>query len=300
MEPVPAVVPASAVRSASAVEPPTAVKSVVAGEPPGRAWLRGAMWAFHLALPLLGLWLLVARPLTDLHWEHHPGHFWLVAAVAGLNVALAAVVLRAALRRTDGRLFLVACAFAAAAGFLGLHALATPGVLIERPNEGFALASPFGLLVAAAFALASAVDFTPERSAALLRRRHLLLGGLAALLLAWAVDSLLGLPPLSKVPVAADNGRYLRGLAVPGVVLYAAAALRYYLVYRRRPAVVLLSVLTAWALLAESMIAMVLSRNWHLSWWEWHLLMAAGFALVAYSAYVQYRREGTAAGLFDG
>jgi class 3 adenylate cyclase len=292
MEPVPANALASTVEPASAVEPVAAVE-------PGRAWLRGAMWVFHLALPLLGLWLLLARPVADLHWEHHPSHFWLIAAVAALNVALAVVVLRAALRHTDGRLFLVACAFTAAAGFLGLHALATPHVLLDRPNEGFALASPVGLLVAAAFALASAADFTPERSAALLRRRHLLLGGLAALLLAWAVDSLLGLPPLSKVPVAADNGRYLRGLAVPGVALYAAAALDYYLVYRRRPAVMLLSVLTAWALLAESMIAMVLSRNWRLSWWEWHLLMAAGFALVAYSAYVQYRREGTAAGLFD-
>src|SRR6266511_216423 len=217
---------------------------------PGRARLRGAMWAFHLALPLLGLWLLVARPAADVRWEHHPSHFWLIVGVAALNVAIALAIARAALRRTDGRLYLVACAFLAGAGFLGLHALATPGVLLDGPNEGFALASPVGLAVAAVFAVASSLDFTPQRSAALL---------------------------------LADNRAYLRGLAVPAVVLYGVAALRYYLVYRRRPAVVLMSVLTAWALLAESMIAMAASRNWHLSWWEWHLLMAAGFGLVAYS-----------------
>src|SRR6266542_4477904 len=214
---------------------------------PGRARLRGAMWAFHLALPLLGLWLLVARPAADVRWEHHPSHFWLIVGVAALNVAIALAIARAALRRTDGRLYLVACAFLAGAGFLGLHALATPGVLLDGPNEGFALASPVGLAVAAVFAVASSLNYTPQRSAALLRHRNLLLGGLVALVLAWGADSLLGLPPLSAAPV----------------------------------------------------IAMAASRNWHLSWWEWHLLMAAGFGLVAYSAEVQYRREGTAAGLFD-
>ncbi|MEN3357548.1 MAG: adenylate cyclase, partial [Mycobacteriales bacterium] len=39
--------------------------------------------------------------------------------------------------------------------------------------------------------------------------------------------------------------------------------------------------------------------RWHLSWWEWHLLLLAGFGFVAYSAHVQYRREGSSAGLFD-
>ena len=266
---------------------------------PGRAWLRGVMWAFHLALPLLGLWLLVARPASDAHWEHHASHFWLIVAIAALNVGVALVIARAALRRTDGRLYLVALAFLAAAGFLGLHALATPAVLLDGANEGFTLASPVGVTVAAVFAVASSANFTPERSAALLRRRDLLLGGLTALVFAWGIDSLLGLPPLSAVPVVSENRSHLLWLAIPGVALYAVAALRYYLVYRRRPAVVLMSVLTAWALLAESMVAMVVSRNWHLSWWEWHLLMAAGFGLVAYSADVQYRREGTAAGLFD-
>jgi class 3 adenylate cyclase len=270
----------------------------VAAEP-ARAWLRGAMWGFHLALPVLGLWLLVARPGSDAHWEHHPSHFWLVAGVAALNVGVALAVARAALRRTDGRLYLVALAFLAGAGFLGLHALATPGVLLAHPNEGFQLASPVGLTVASWFAVASSADFTPERSATLLRHRYLLPGALAALVLAWGADSLLDLPPLSRVPVVEESRTYLLVLAGPAVALFAVAALRYFLVYRRRPAVVLMSVLTAWALLAESMVAMVLARNWHLSWWEWHLLMAAGFGLVAYSAHVQYRREGTAAGLFD-
>src|SRR6266498_2379457 len=148
---------------------------------PGRSRLRGAMWAFHLALPL------------------------------------------PALRRTDGRLYVVACAFLAGAGFLGLHALATPGVLLDGPNEGFALASPVGLAVAAVFAVASSLDFTPQRSAALLRHRNLLLGGLVALVLAWGADSLLGLPPLSAAPVLAV-GESARAIETESGLLRAALA----------------------------------------------------------------------------
>jgi len=83
------------------------------------------------------------------------------------------------------------------------------------------------------------------------------------------------------------------------VGLYVAAAIRFYLLHRRAPAAVLLSLVTAFALLAEAMVAVTLANKWHLSWWEWHILLTFAFGFVAYSAYVQYRREGTSAGLFD-
>jgi hypothetical protein len=41
-----------------------------------------------LAVPLAGLVLLLAAPSLDVHWEHHPSHFWLVLAVAAVNVGL--------------------------------------------------------------------------------------------------------------------------------------------------------------------------------------------------------------------
>jgi class 3 adenylate cyclase len=34
-----------------------------------------------------------------------------------------------------------------------------------------------------------------------------------------------------------------------------------------------------------------LSANWHLSWWEWHLLMLAAFVLVAWGAQRQWHEE---------
>ena len=97
--------------------------------------VRLVVWLFHLALPLLGLWLLLAVPSTDLLVEHHPTHFWLVALVAGVNVGLALVVDRAAQRHDDPRLLLVGLGFLVAALFFVLHALATPGVLLDTPQR---------------------------------------------------------------------------------------------------------------------------------------------------------------------
>ena len=55
--------------------------------PPSRSSI--ALTVAALALPMIGLALLVARPALDLQWEHQPTHFWLVAAVGAINAALA-------------------------------------------------------------------------------------------------------------------------------------------------------------------------------------------------------------------
>ncbi|HEV3398394.1 MAG TPA: adenylate/guanylate cyclase domain-containing protein [Actinomycetes bacterium] len=267
---------------------------------PRRATLRVVVWVFHLVLPLLGLWLLLAEPHFDVILEHHGIHFGLVVAVAAVNVALGVRMSEVARRRADARLFLVSLVFLSSAGFLLLHALATPQVLLTGRNAGFTIATPVGLLLAAIFAAISSLDLTPDRADAVLRRQALLRGGLFAVMAAWAVVSLLALPPLDRpLPEEASRGP-LTVMAVAGVALYTLASVRYFRLHRRRPSVILIAVLTAFALLAEAMIAVALARNWAASWWEWHLLMAFAFAFVYYSAHVQYAREGSWSSLFHG
>ena len=267
---------------------------------PRRAALRVVVWAFHLALPLLGLWLLLAQPHLDAIWLHQGGHFALVVSVAAVNVALGARMSEVSRRRADARLFLVSLVFLSSAGFLLLHALATPGVLLEGGNAGFAIATPVGLLLAAGFAAVSGIELTPARAAGVLRRQALLRGGLALLMVAWAAVSLLGLPPLDVAPAEEATRLELELMAGAGVLLYAFAATRFWRLHRRRPSVMLVAVITAFALLAEAMVAVSVAHNWHASWWEWHLLMAFAFAFVAYSAQVQYAREGSWSALFRG
>ncbi len=52
-----------------------------------------------------------------------------------------------------------------------------------------------------------------------------------------------------------------------------------------------LAMAAAFVLLGEAMVAIVFAPNWHLSWWEWHVLMLTAFTLVAWGAQQQWREE---------
>jgi adenylate cyclase len=259
---------------------------------------RAALTAAALALPLAGLLLLLGVPRLDVAWEHQPAHFWLVLATAVLSFGLGLLLAEAAGRRGDARVLLVALAFLASSGFLGLHALATPGVLLAGRNAGFQIASAVGLLVAAGFAFASALPLPPAQAEAIVRARRLLLGSVVAALVLWAVLALGTLPPLDE-PISPEAARDpLLVLWALGVLLYGFAAYRFGLLYARRRAPVALAVLAAWVLLTEAMLAVAVSRSWHVSWWEWHLLMLLAFALVARSVWREWQREGSSAEIF--
>jgi adenylate cyclase len=245
---------------------------------------------FVLALGAGVLALVLAHPAADETWENHPAHFWLVLGAAAINVALGYAVGAAARRRRDARLLLVSLAFVSAAGFLGLHALATPGVLIGK-NAGFELATPVGLALAGLFAAASGLRLMPRAAERVLRYAWLLVGGLSALMAGWAIVSLAEARPLAGELGTEELDGWQTALAAVGVVSYAAAAIGYYRLYRRRREQFLLIVAVAFALLAEAMLVIVFARNWRVSWWEWHLLMLVAFVAIAVAAWTEWHEE---------
>jgi adenylate cyclase len=260
---------------------------------------RRLSWGALVALPVAGLALLLAVPRLDVHWEHHPAHFWLVALTGAVNFALGFLMGEAAWRRRDARVFLVSLAFLSSAGFLVLHALATPGVLLAGKNAGFQIASPIGLLLAGVFAALSSLEWSGDVSSALVRNRRLLHAGLLVLIGTWAAVSLTTLPPLDD-PIPPEEVRGpLITLAVAGGLLYAFASVRYAALYRRRSSQLLLAVVASFFLLAEAMVAVALARNWHATWWEWHLLMLVAFAVVARSAWHEWKVEGSPAEIWS-
>ncbi len=242
-----------------------------------------------LALPMLGFALLLAQPGLDITWEHHPSHFWLVLTAGGLNAVLAYATATAAARRGDARVLLVSLAFLSSAGFLGLHALATPGVLLDTSNAGFVIATPVGLLLASAFAAASALDLSGDRGRAVMRHQALLRNGVLAVMLGFAVWSLTSLTDRPDPPERASGP--LLVLAIPAMLLFLYAVVAYVRLYRERRAEMLLGMAAGFALLAEAMFAVVFARNWHATWWEWHLLMLFAFILIASSAQRQWHQE---------
>jgi len=118
-----------------------------------------------------------------------------------------------------------------------------------------------------------------------------MLSGLGVLVGLWAIVSLAGVWPLDNPIGGEELNGWQVGLAAAGIVLYAAAALGYFRLFRRRGGRFLLVVTLAFALLAEAMVVIVWARNWHVSWWEWHLLMLGAFVAIGLSARSEWYEE---------
>ncbi|MBL1073381.1 hypothetical protein JK358_03120 [Nocardia sp. 2] len=259
--------------------------------------IRIAVWAVHVALPAAGLLVLVRNPHLDHEYMHQGVHFWLILGAAVLSLALGVLLLRAARAHRDMRLILVSLVFQLNAGFLALHALATPGIILPSANVGFTTAVPVGMVLGGFAALASAVEYAPDA------RIHRYTGVLAALpitvMSVWALLSLTRVPPFDAEADPAEVQGPLVAAVFVGAACYLVAAVRYAILYRRNRGIVVLSVLTAFLLLAEALFAVGFGRSWKISWWEWHVLLGAAFALIAISTHRTFVREGSARGLFD-
>ncbi len=263
------------------------------GDGPAHGQLgRGAVIAAVAAVtaPLLLLTVLRLWPALDLRWDNQPAHFWIVLAASAVATALGYTVTVAARRRRDARLMVISLAFISGAGFLGLHALATPGVLMG-PNAGFELATPVGLVVGSVFVAFSAVEFRPETAQRIMARSTVLLRALVTAIVAWGVVSVAELPPLDE-PLTDDSllGWQL-GLSGIGVLGYGAGSIGYLRLYRRRPTRFVFSVAVAFALLAVTMIVIAFAASWRISWWEWHVLMLVAFGLIGVVARQQWHEE---------
>jgi class 3 adenylate cyclase len=297
------------------------MQSTTLSAPPGRR--RAWPW---LLLPVLGLiTLAVWIPLPEFDYRlpgdpanplGNPFHFWVIAAAGLLALALGLLMGEAGRRREDARVMLLALAMLNAAAAVLLHALATPNVLLQGRNVGFVIAAPVGLVFAAIFAAASALEFSPAQARRIVAWQELLRGGVFGFWVLFGIISLFQLPPLSLAPdpelielplffcligqTLAPAVQWPGTVALLGAAgLYGFAAVRYFARFRQTPTLVLLGLGSATTLLAQISLNVGLARTWHLSWWQWHGLVLVAFGLMAFSVYRQYRSEGSARPVFD-
>jgi hypothetical protein len=153
------------------------------------------LWLPVGALPLIGLFSLLFRSQLDPSWEGPKVQFVVFAGVRGLASMLACGAGEAANRRGGTRVLLISLAFLTMGGFLGLHAIGTPGILFSSDLSGFKIAIPLGLLVAAVFALGSAfVDWHPAVAPNVMRRRAMLRRSAFVAVALWSIGTVAKLP----------------------------------------------------------------------------------------------------------
>jgi class 3 adenylate cyclase len=243
-----------------------------------------------LLIPLAGLALLRGGPDLDQKWQHDTTHFWVVFLAALLSAITAYGTGTAAVRRGDVRVMYVSLAFLSSAGFLGLHALATPHMLVPAAAAGFNTSTPIGIAIGSLFAVASIREVDASNAAAEMRRARALRVALILLMVAWGVASLLRIGPFAGVGLDHTSWPMVVS-AVVAVVLFAVSAFAYLRLWVRRGGVLAAAMASAFVLLAEAMIAITVAPNWFYSWWEWHLLMLGAFILVAWGAQRSWHEE---------
>src|SRR6059058_1628391 len=156
------------------------------GKQRARSAAIAAVWSLAAALPLIGLVSLLLRRRLDPHFENYRAHFVVFGIVGGVALLLGYTAGEAARRRGDARVLLLSVAFMAVGGFMGLHALGTPGILFSGEHAGFQVAIPVGLLVSAVFAAGSAfVDVRPALAPRLIQYRALQRGAVLLAMGAW-------------------------------------------------------------------------------------------------------------------
>jgi Adenylate cyclase, family 3 (some proteins contain HAMP domain) len=258
---------------------------------PPRTRIGPFVGAILLVIPLAGLVTLRSQPALDSKYEHDPAHFWLVLAAAVLSAIVAYGTGSAASRRGDVRIMYLSLTFLSASGFLALHALATPHVLLPKANAGFNISTPIGIIIGSVFAAASVVEVPPERNARALRTARVLRIGLLVLMAVWAGLSLWRLPPFDRGmgPERASGAMLVAAIGATG--LYLGAALFYVRLWSRRGGLLPAAMSAGLVLLAEAMVAVTMAPNWLISWWEWHLLLLAAFVLVAWGAQQSWHEE---------
>jgi class 3 adenylate cyclase len=247
-----------------------------------------------VALPLIGLVSLLLRSQLDPHLENYRLHFILFGLVGTLAFTLGYAAGEAARRRGDARVLLLSIAFMATGGFMGLHALGTPGVLFTTDHAGFKVAIPVGLFVSAVFAVGSAfVDLRPSFAPLVFRRQKLLRAGVLLAMGTWFVWTVANLPPLDGPNSEAARGRILTVFAIVGTLAYAVSAARYWRIFRARPNLLPATVIACFVLLSEALIGVALTgeRKWHASWWEWHGLIVTAFLIIGVAARREWREE---------
>jgi adenylate cyclase len=246
------------------------------------------------ALPLVGLVSLLLRSRLDPHFENYRLHFVVFGVAGTLAFLLGYAAGEAADRRRDARVLLLSLAFMATGGFLGLHALGTPEVLLSDERPGFQVAIPVGLMVSSIFAAGSAfVDLRPDLAPALIRRRRLLQALVLVAMGGWLALAVANVPPLRGNTDEAADGGLLTVIAIVGTVVYAVSAGRYWQLYRHRWNLLPAAVIACFLLLSEALVGVALTgeRKWHASWWEWHLLILGAYAVIGLAARREWRDE---------
>jgi HD domain len=253
--------------------------------------VRGAaLLVLLLAVPFALTLLLRSVPRLDLVYESPGFHLVAVTAIAAsaLVVALLTGAVAARVRQPAPVLLAMGCVFVGAL-MMG-HGLTTPGIL-GRPLNMWVARFPVLALAGFAACLLGATlgRVTPLKRIVARFPRESLVAVTGAVVVGSAVivarpTSGYGTQP---VPGEAIITHVVLGATFLALLFTGAVHWRRWRLGRDR--VDLALVVASW-LSVDAVVSFELGALWHVSWWDYHAYLLAGFAAAAFAVLTQYRR----------
>jgi HD-GYP domain-containing protein (c-di-GMP phosphodiesterase class II) len=253
------------------------------------------MLGLLLVAPTALMAALRAFPQLDVLFESAAFHLGVVSAIAGCALLVALVVAMVAARARHPSLVLLAVGCVAVGVLMLGHGLTTPGIMGRPVNMWVAR---FPVLAMAGFGLCLAAVLAGEGS-----RVHRFVGRFPRGVLVVAIAALAGGTAVIVARPDAILGAPIAGesLLTSGVVAASGALLLItgMMYWRRwrlgRDRVELALVLASW-LSVDALLSFQLGQLWHVSWWDYHAYLLAGFAAAAWSVLVGFRRTRSVGG----
>jgi HD-GYP domain-containing protein (c-di-GMP phosphodiesterase class II) len=258
----------------------------------GGVWLLGLLLVAPAGL-VVGLRTV---PQLDLVFQSVNFHLIVVSAIAAAALGIAVLAVMAAARSGHPALVLVALGCLAVGFFMLAHGLTTPGIA-GRPVNTWIGRFPVLAIFAFAACLSGALVREDHRLVRPIVRRPRAVLTFAALSLA-LLATVVSVRPTAAAgsgPLAYELGgrQILLALSVVALVVVGAVHWRRWRLGHDR--VELALVLAAW-FSAHAAVSLQFGELWHLSWWDYHAYLLAGFAAGAYGVVTGYLRTRSAEG----
>ncbi len=260
-----------------------------------RWWPVGAV----LTVPLGVLFFLRAASALDVSWFSAPGHVVIMVLVAGLALGVAGIAIHSSLRTGQPGVVWLSVGCAEVGLLLLGHGLTTPGAIGQPPNQWV------GRLPYAAMATIALCLFVAGRSpGGTVNRwvgRHPVVT-LAAVTLPTALlvtvvaidpTGLRGDAPLRHEAVT------LRGLSVAVVCLLLAVIWTHWRRWQLGKDTVQLSIVLSAGSCIAAVTSFELGRFSHMSWWNYHGYLLAGFGGTIYAIVRRGRQRQTISEVLD-
>lgn len=278
---------------------------------------RQGWWFLGATVPLLLLVAFALGLLPDPALIVPHGHFIVVTIVSAVSFVIAALVLAAAVQIADFRVLALALAFLSLSGLFAIHGLATPGVIAPGTNGWVGVSARLALFGGSWFLAASALESRIAVHRTLLRYRGWIALGTVLLLVAYgsvAVSDLalqraaaLGtavrpgwLRTLEQLAAMMGGGRGALMLGLASLALSLLAFAHYWRVARRWMTPLVQGLLVTCLFLAQAQVSLLVAPVWHLSWWEYHVLLLAGYLAALRGLVHEYALSGSWRGVLEG